>query len=61
MGTSAEIKSEPIADVDEFGTDGVEDDDMIAAINGVENTKSDYSSNDFLDIDEAELRNKSQG
>ncbi|KAH7419101.1 hypothetical protein BKA64DRAFT_729237 [Cadophora sp. MPI-SDFR-AT-0126] len=44
-----------IAEVDEFGTDEVEDEDMIAAINDVETARSDFSSDDFLDIDDAEL------
>ncbi|KAH9216380.1 Sec63 Brl domain-containing protein [Leptodontidium sp. 2 PMI_412] len=44
---------------DEFGADGLGDDDMIAAANGVEVAKSDYGSDDFLDIDDADLIAKS--
>lgn len=41
---------------DEFGTDEVEDYEMLAVVNTVETAKrSDYGSDDFIDIDDAEL------
>ncbi len=41
--------------VDEFGTDDVEDDEMLAVVNIVETAKSDYDSDSFIDIDDVLL------
>ncbi|KAI6709517.1 hypothetical protein JHW43_007968 [Diplocarpon mali] len=41
--------------MDEFGSDEVDDDDMLAAVNGVDKVKSDDYGDDFIDIEEAEL------
>ncbi|KAI9052221.1 hypothetical protein LZ554_003579 [Drepanopeziza brunnea f. sp. 'monogermtubi'] len=62
----------PLKDADEFGNDDVEDDDMLAAVTGVDTSpprvetqpqadreKNDgYGSEDFIDIEEAEMLSK---
>ncbi|KAG4443821.1 hypothetical protein IFR05_000721 [Cadophora sp. M221] len=59
--TDPQITNRPslFTESDEFGADDLEDDDMIAAANDVEIARSDYGSDDFLDIDDAELIAKS--
>ncbi|KAK0124320.1 Sec63 [Cadophora gregata] len=57
--TAPNTSEDSVPEVDEFGTGEVDDDDMIAAINGVETGKTDYGSDEFLDIDDAAL-NKSK-
>ncbi|VDB94696.1 Bgt-2769, partial [Blumeria graminis f. sp. tritici] len=47
-------------DQDEFDDDDLGDEDMLAIINGVENSDNNhYNSDEFMDIDNLELKNKS--
>lgn len=46
--------------MDEFGTHDLDDEDMFAAVNVTEAARSDYGSDDFIDIDDADLVKKAE-
>ncbi|CCU75049.1 hypothetical protein HFM1/MER3 [Blumeria hordei DH14] len=47
-------------DQDEFGDDDLDDEDMLAFVDGVEKSDNNhYNSDEFMDIDNLELKNKS--
>jgi ATP-dependent DNA helicase HFM1/MER3 len=50
--TQTKKKNETVGEGDEFGGDGIEDDEMLAAVKGIEVPASDYGSDSFADIDD---------
>ncbi len=46
------FKEDGFSEPDEYGSDGLGDDDMLAVVQSVEKVESDYGSDDFIDIDD---------